>query len=97
MNEFKDRLRSLRKRKKFTQKQLAEMLFTAKDNKPMNESIVRKWESGKNYPSYKVLMQLIDLFQTDANFLMGISESPPAEISSIPIDILLSEMKRRCI
>lgn len=55
-------IRKHRRELKLTQKQLAEKLG-------VGESTVRMWELGKNYPTFPVLILLLNILQIPANKL----------------------------
>jgi transcriptional regulator with XRE-family HTH domain len=52
---FADKLKSERKNKGWSQEELAEKLFVSRQS-------VSKWESGQNYPSIEILINISDLF-----------------------------------
>lgn len=65
--EFKDRLRSLRKEKKYTQVKLGEMLnygYTA----------IANYESGRNQPSIPDLIKIAKIFNVSMDYLLGIND-----------------------
>ncbi len=65
--EFKDRLRSLRKEKKYTQVKLGEMLnygYTA----------IANYESGRNQPSIPDLIKIANIFNVSMDYLLGIND-----------------------
>lgn len=65
--EFKDRLRSLRKEKKYTQVKLGEMLnygYTA----------IANYESGRNQPSIPDLIKIAKIFDVSMDYLLGIND-----------------------
>lgn len=58
-------IRQLRKEKKLTQKQLAELIG-------VSDKAVSKWETGRGYPDISMFSALADVFGTDVrNLLMG--------------------------
>ena len=54
--EFNEKLQELRKNKKLTQEQLAEMLFVSR-------TAISKWESGRGYPSIDSLKEISNFLQ----------------------------------
>ncbi|MGD7045681.1 helix-turn-helix domain-containing protein [Jeotgalibacillus proteolyticus] len=52
---FSERLKSEREKKGWSQAELAEKIHVSRQS-------VSKWETGKNYPSIEVIMDLSDLF-----------------------------------
>ena len=67
MNTFRIRLRELRKEKKLTQKQLADVLKT-------NNSSVCDWECGRTEPSIDTIVSLCVFFEVSADYLLGIED-----------------------
>lgn len=67
MEEFKDRLRLLRKERNMTQKELGELLEVSERN-------VRFYESGRHYPDFKGLLRLGEYFNVSLDYLVGWSE-----------------------
>ncbi len=61
------RIRELRKERKMTQTQLAELLATTQDT-------VSLWELGKSYPDIPSLVRLCDIFDVSADYLLGRSD-----------------------
>ena len=66
-DSFPERLRTIRKRKGFTQKQLAEMLN-------VDNTTISSWELGKNDVPSTIIVQLAKLFDTTSDFLLGIEK-----------------------
>ncbi|MFS9152402.1 helix-turn-helix transcriptional regulator [Streptococcus infantis] len=64
MNFFTDRLKTLRKEKKLTQKELAEQIG-------IKQNSYSDWETGKNEPSLENLIKLADLFEVSLDCLLG--------------------------
>lgn len=65
--EFKDRLKELRKEKKFTQVKLGEMLnygYTA----------IANYESGRNQPSIPDLKKIASIFNVSMDYLLGVND-----------------------
>ena len=60
-------IRELRKERKMTQTQLAELLATTQDT-------VSLWELGKSYPDIPSLVRLCDIFDVSADYLLGRSD-----------------------
>lgn len=76
---FGETLRKLRKEKKLTQKQLAEMLF-------VDCSSVTKWETGKSNPDFEKQQQLAEIFNVSIDTLLG--RSSPSNSNTIKIPVL---------
>ena len=68
------RIRELRKERKMTQTQLAELLATTQDT-------VSLWELGKSYPDIPSLVRLCDIFDVSADYLLGLIDEPRELIS----------------
>ena len=62
-----DRIKQLRKQKGLTQKEMAEAVGVGVSN-------VAMWESGKRTPSFKLLNDLSDLFDTSIDYILGTSD-----------------------
>lgn len=66
---FEMRLKEIRKRLGLTQSQVAESLG-------IDRTRYAKWESGKARPGYESIIQLCALFETSADYLLGIMDNP---------------------
>ena len=65
--EFKDRLKELRKERRFTQVKLGEMLnygYTA----------IANYESGRNQPSIPDLKKIASIFNVSMDYLLGVND-----------------------
>ena len=79
---FGNRLKELRKAKKMTQRQLADIVF-------VDCSSVTKWETGKAYPDYEKQNKLATLFNVSVDYLMGrTNELSLPSSSSIKVPVL---------
>lgn len=67
MEKITLRIRELRKERKMTQTQLAELLATTQDT-------VSLWELDKSYPDIPSLVRLCDIFDVSADYLLGRSD-----------------------
>ena len=65
-----ERLRALRKKNGWTQKQTAEMLH-------INRSTYAYYETGATQPNLNMLCRLAALFEVSADDLLGLSPPPP--------------------
>ncbi len=65
MVDFGDRLRNLRVRDGLTQEYLARKLGVTK-------STVSAYETGTKFPSHKVLLNIIKIFNVSSDYLLGI-------------------------
>jgi len=63
MNDFGNRLKTLRKSKKITQNQLADFL-------KVSPTTLQKWEADASYPDAKQLYELIRLFDVSYGYLI---------------------------
>ena len=61
---FSERLKTLRKEKKLTQKELAEQIG-------ISQKSYSHWETGKNEPSFENLIKLADLLEVSLDWLFG--------------------------
>lgn len=61
---FSDRLKTLRKEKKLTQKELAEQIG-------IKQNSYSDWENGKTEPSFENLIKLADLLEVSLDWLFG--------------------------
>ena len=62
---FSERLKTLRKEKKLTQKELAEQIG-------ISQKSYSHWETGKNEASFENLIKLADLLEVSIDWLFGI-------------------------
>lgn len=62
--EFNEKMQELRKRKGFTQEELAEALFVSR-------TAVSKWESGRGYPSIDSLKAIANFFSVSIDELLS--------------------------
>jgi transcriptional regulator with XRE-family HTH domain len=64
---FPERLRQLRKSRKWLQKDLA-------DRVGVNPSTVARWETGQHEPDLTTMQKLALIFDTNTDYLIGISD-----------------------
>lgn len=62
--EFNEKLQELRKHKKLTQEELAEILFVSR-------TAISKWESGRGYPSIESLKVISEFFSVSIDELLS--------------------------
>lgn len=67
MAKFEERIKSIRKSKKITQKQLAQTV-------DVYQSRIARWESGVNEPSIEMLKKLAEALDTSIDYLVGYSD-----------------------
>jgi len=70
---FGDRLRKEREKRGWSQDFLAEKIYVSRQS-------VSKWETGKNYPSIEVIIDLSDLFNTTIDELLRSDEDLKAKV-----------------
>lgn len=66
---FSDRLRSLRKLRGITQKQLAEAI-------DVSEITIQNYESQRKKPAFDALIALADYFNVSLDYLVGRTDTP---------------------
>lgn len=64
---FAEKLKNERKKKNWSQEELAEKLFVSRQS-------VSKWENGQNFPSIEILIKLSDLFGVTIDELLRSDE-----------------------
>lgn len=88
-----NKLKSIRKEMKLTQKQVAVRVGVA-------VSAVSSYESGSRYPSYDVLIKLACLFHVSTDYLLGLSDRKNIDVTGledeeISLVLQMVEMLRR--
>lgn len=68
MSEFSDRLKTVRLKQGFTQKELASSLN-------ITRAAYSAWESGRNEPSFALLASICKTLGVTADYLIGLSDS----------------------
>ena len=63
-NIFSERFKTVRSEKRFTQKQVSELLG-------VEETLIGHWEKKRRLPSFAVFCQISDLFGVSLDFLAG--------------------------
>ncbi|MCQ4972427.1 MULTISPECIES: helix-turn-helix domain-containing protein [Lactococcus] len=76
MEYFGDKLRALRMEKKLTQNDLAARLGIV-------GASVSSYEKSKQYPSVEVLIQLCQIFDVSADYLLGLSDDKNFNTSTL--------------
>ena len=79
MREFGNRLRTLRKQKNLTQKQLAAQIG-------VKNSIISFYEMGDRLPSPEIIVKLAAIFHVSTDYLMGIDKKEAIDISDLDDD-----------
>lgn len=79
MREFGNRLRTLRKQKNLTQKQLAAQIG-------VKNSIISFYEMGDRLPSPEIIVKLAAIFHVSTDYLMGIDKKEAIDISDLDED-----------
>ena len=92
-----NRIKELREQKKMTQVRLSVEL-------EVSQECVSAYEKGKNYPAFKTLLKLSEIFGVSIDYIMGLSDNPlPARRLSKQEQLILSliapldEMKKEKI
>lgn len=79
MVEFGKRLRSLRKEKNLTQKQLASLIG-------VQNSIISFYEVGDRAPSPEVVIKLASVFHVTTDYLLGVEKEETINVSCLDDD-----------
>ena len=79
MVEFSERLRSLRKQKKLTQKQLAALIG-------VKNSIISFYEVGDRIPSPEIIIKLATTLGVTSDYLLGIEKNEIIDVSGLNED-----------
>ena len=83
MVEFGKRLRTLRKEKKLTQKQLGKMIG-------VQDSVISFYELGDRMPSPEILVRLATVLHVSTDYLMGLDKHSVVDLSGLDeVDIEL--------
>ena len=88
MNDFAQRIITLRKELSMTQEQLAQELG-------ITAQAVSKWETGQSYPDITLLPKLAEVFHVRVDELLGVAQQPDEEAeedasedsASAPLDL----------
>lgn len=83
---FRDRLKTLRKEKKLTQAEAAELFGVSR-------TCYSSWELGQSCPPLDDLFSLCEFFDVSADFLIGRSDNQKSH-KSIPVSIPVSRIER---
>lgn len=67
MNTLGEKIRQLRKERKLSQTQLAEILSTSQDT-------VSLWEIGKSLPDVNSIIAMCRYFEVSADYLLGLED-----------------------
>ena len=62
--EFNEKLQELRRQKKLTQEELAEILFVSR-------TAISKWESGRGYPNIESLKAIAEFFSVSVDEMLS--------------------------
>ena len=81
--KFGDNLKSLRKRKKISQEDLAELVNVSRQS-------ISKWENGEAYPTMNNILELCKIFNCKINDLVHTNMS---DISSLDKEIIMNVVK----
>lgn len=89
--EFKARLRELREEKGLTKWEVASGL-----NNSTSPHTIRKYETEGENSKIKNVIALANFFDVTTDYLLGVSDEKHIDLSNIPIEQLLKEIKKRC-
>lgn len=81
MNYFTDKLKALRKEKKLTQKEFAEMLG-------IKQNSYSDWETGKNEPNLENIIKIAKILNTSTDYLLGLTDISERELKTRSIEEL---------
>lgn len=73
--DFAENLKKLRKEKKVTQQQLADILCVDKTS-------ISKWENGFNYPNQNIQLMIADYFGVTVDYLLGRDDNPSPTLTN---------------
>lgn len=82
--KFKEVFKDLRTSKKLTQSDIADVLGT-------DRSAIGKWETGKNWPSIEMLVQVADYFDVTTDYLLGRPEKEAITFKRNALDLKMLE------
>ena len=83
------RIRELRRRGGYTQKQLADML-------ELSPSAIGMYEQGRREPDHSVLIRLCETFNVTADWLIGRDpEAPEASETKLAVSDFVSDIRRK--
>ena len=85
--EFGERLRSLREKKRITQKELAKLFKIA-------ESTVSMYERGEREPNFEIVNKLANFFGVSIDYLLGRTDDPTPPQKSKPYYALTEKDER---
>lgn len=89
---FGMRLKSLRKKKNLTQKELAAML-------QLTKSVISAYELEIRYPSYDVLINISKIFKVSTDYLLGVEHTQEIDTSGLTaeeinaLNVIIKSMK----
>lgn len=69
MTQFSARIKAIRKERKLTQKQMAELLSTTERN-------YQYYEAGSREPALETFVEIADVLQVSTDYLLGRSDIP---------------------
>lgn len=76
MDNFGQRLRSLRQKSRMTQSSLAQRLSLTK-------SVISAYENNQRSPSYDVLIHMAKIFHVSTDYLLGVEQKGGLDISGL--------------
>ena len=75
-SNFGENLKTLRKSRGMTQKELGQKVNLSK-------AVVSKYENGMGYPSFDVLIHIAQFFGVTTDYLLGVSKGKTADLSDL--------------
>lgn len=82
MEYFGDKLKSLREQRGFTQQDLADKL-------ELSKASISAYEQSSKYPSVDVLINICNVLNTSADFLLGIDQINLSSLTQTQTDLIL--------
>ena len=75
-SNFGENLKTLRKSRGMTQKELGQKVNLSK-------AVISKYENGMGYPSFDMLIHIAQFFGVTTDYLLGVSKGKTADISDL--------------
>lgn len=75
-SDFGENLKTLRKSRNLTQKELGLMVSLSK-------AVVSKYENGMGYPSFDILIRIAQYFGVTTDYLLGVSRGKTVDVSGL--------------
>lgn len=75
-SDFGENLKTLRKPRNLTQKELGLMVGLSK-------AVISKYENGMGYPSFDILIRIAQYFGVTVDYLLGVSRGKKVDVSGL--------------